>query len=81
MTKHLTDLGLAAAAHDALHQPGEAFGLRNPARRAAFGQTAVINQLNAEPADRSDLAEHVRLKLAGRIPRGLSARCRVEGED
>jgi hypothetical protein len=46
------------AAVDALHQAAQVFGLRDPARRTAFGNAAVINQLDAEPANGGNLAEH-----------------------
>ena len=81
MRDDLADLGMPAAAIDLLHQIGETLGLRHPARGAAFGETAVIDQLHVEPADRRRLAEHIGLQVAGRIPHRLAAHGGVERED
>src|SRR5262245_58812459 len=48
---HLADLGVPAAAVDARHQAGEPSRLRPPGRRAAFGEPAIIDELDVEPAD------------------------------
>ena len=81
MREDLADLGVAAAAVDPRHQLGEPLGLRHPARGAAFGETAIVDELHVEPADRRRLAEHVGLQPAGGIPHRLPAHGGVERED
>src|SRR5215471_16186389 len=51
VSKDLADLCLAGAALDARHQPGELARICDPARAAAFGEVAVVDQLHAETAD------------------------------
>ena len=68
MGEDFADLGVSHAAIDALHQPGEMLGLRNPLRCSAFIEPAVVDQLDGEPADRFDFLEHFGLQLAGHIP-------------
>ena len=77
----LADLGVAAAAIDLLHQPAELARVRHPARGAAFGEPAVIDELHVEPADRRRLAEHVGLQPAGGVPHRLPAHGGVERKD
>ena len=79
--QHLADLGVTAAAVDARHHFGESFGLRHPARGAAFVQPAVVQELHVEPADGRSLAEHIGLQTAGRIPQRLAAHGGVERKD
>ena len=50
------DLGVSAATIDPRHQFRKPFGLRHPGRRAAFGQPAVIDELDVEPAHRRRLS-------------------------
>src|SRR5262245_44111627 len=65
MRDDLADLRVAAAAIDALHQRCEPFGLRDPARGAAFAETAIVNQLHVEPADSRRLTNHASLDAPG----------------
>jgi hypothetical protein len=51
--EHLADLGMTHAAIDAFHESGEVFGLGDPAGGAAFGEAAIVDQLDAEPTDTS----------------------------
>src|SRR5262245_3657120 len=81
MGDDLADLGVAAAAVGPRRQGGEALGLRHPVRGAAFPEPAIVDKLHVESADRRRLAEHVRLQVAGGIPRGLPAHGRIERED
>ena len=81
MGNDLADLGGSGAAVDPLHQRGEPLGLRHPLRGPAFVTTAVIDELDVEPADRRRLPKHVGLQLASAIPSGLAARCGVEGKE
>jgi len=76
-----SDLGVAASAVDLLHQPAELARIGNPARSAAFGQPAIIEELNVQPADRGGLIKHVALQTAGGIPHRLAAHGGVERKD
>ena len=78
MRQDFADLGVPAAAIDPLHQVAELARVGNPARGAAFGQSAVIDQLHIESADRGGFAKHVGLQPAGRVPQRLAAHGGVE---
>ena len=77
----LADLSVTHTAIDTFHQPGEMFGLCNPARRAALGEPSIIDQLDAESADGGDLAKHLRLQFTGGIPCRLPRSRSVQRKD
>ena len=81
MGQHLADLGMAAAAIDLRHQRAEPRRLGDPGRGAAFGEAAIIDELDIEAADGGGFAEHVGLQPAGGIPGRLPAHGGVERED
>src|SRR5262249_22911423 len=81
MRDDLADLRVAAAAIDAFHQRREPLGLRDPARGAAFAETAIVNQLHVEPADCRRFTKHVCLEPTGRVPHGLAAHGGIECEN
>ncbi len=81
MRKHLADLGMAAAAIDPRHQRAEPRRLGDPRRGAAFGKTAIIDELDIEAADGGCFAEHVGLQTARGIPGRLPAHGGIERED
>ena len=72
MGEHLADLGMAAAAVDPLHQRAEPFRLRHPAGGAAFGEPAIIDELDVEPADRGGFLEHLAPAAGRRRPRSAA---------
>jgi hypothetical protein len=81
MSKHLADLGYAAAALDRTHQIGKRASVRDEARRAAFVHAPVVHELNVQATDRSRLAEHFGLQLTRDVPRRLPAQRRIESKD
>ena len=81
MREHLADLGMAAAAIDPRHQRAEPRRLGDPRRGAAFGKTAIIDELDIEAADGGGFAEHVGLQPARGVPGRLPAHGGIERED
>src|SRR5207247_3686751 len=79
--QHPLDLGLTADAGNRAHHAMQIGGCGHPAARLAFGEAAVIDQLDVEPAERGGRLEHLALDPAGAVPTRLAARRRVERED
>ena len=81
MLEHPADLGQAAVAGDAGHQPLEAGGVGDPARGAGLAVAAEVDELDLEPAGARRGVEHRALQPAGEIPGRLAAHGGVERED
>src|SRR3546814_4956276 len=66
MVEHPLDLGMAADAVDLAHQLLQGAAVGDPARCPAFAETAEIDELDVEAAERGRGAEHVGLDALGR---------------
>src|SRR5215472_14754983 len=81
MGQHPLDLGLAAYAKHAAHDPVQIGGGRHPAARLAFRKAAVIDELDLEPAECRRRLEHLALDTAGAVPGRLAAGGGVQSKD
>ena len=79
--EHPADLRRSAAHVDAAHEVLEPLPAGDEIRSPAFVETAEIDELDVEAAERRRGFEHFRLKRLGEIPGRLPAHGGVEGED
>src|SRR5690606_41747248 len=66
MGEDLADLGIAAAAVDAGHQPGQSRGIHHPFGGPALAKTAKIEQLHLQGAVLGDRSEEHTSELQSR---------------
>src|SRR3546814_10509795 len=81
MVEHPLDLGMAADAVDLAHQLLQGAAVGDPARCPAFAETAEIDELDVEAAERGRGAEHVGLDALGLVPGLPPAGGGIHGED
>ena len=81
MRQHAADLGAAAPALDAGHEPRKSARRARPFGRPAFIEAAKVDKLHIQPANRFRLDEHLTLDLKRAIPSGLAAHGGVHREN